>query len=423
MIKLDAFVIEGGRRLKGSVRVSGSKNAALPCLFAALLTDEPCTIENVPALQDIRTAVALLEQLGKRTERRPGAVEIRSAGRLNYQASYDLVRRMRASVVVMGPLLARLGRARVSLPGGCSIGARPINYHLQAFRRLGAAIRVEEGYVEARVPRGGALRGARIVLPFPSVGATENVMMAAVLARGRTVIERAAREPEIGDLADLLRAMGARISGDGTSRVVIDGVKRLGGARHRVVADRIEAGTFLAAAAITRGKVLLKDVVPEHLAAVLAPLRRAGLKLSVRRREILAWADRPLKPVSLKTAVYPGFPTDMQAQWMALMCTVKGRSRIAETIFENRFLHAQELLRMGARIDIRGGTALVEGGAPLSGCPLMCSDLRAGAALVLAGLAARGTTKVLRVYHLDRGYERMERKLRALGARIRRVAQ
>jgi UDP-N-acetylglucosamine 1-carboxyvinyltransferase len=419
MLKLDSFDVRGGRRLRGAVRISGSKNAALPCLFATLLTDEECRLENVPDLQDIRTAVALLRQLGKDVDHRDHRVTVRKGRRLGSVASYDLVRRMRASVVVLGPLLARLGRVRVSLPGGCSIGARPINFHLQALERLGAEIHMAEGYVEARAER---LKGAVLRLPFPSVGATENAMMAAALADGRTVIRNAAREPEITDLADFLRAMGARIAGAGSSVVTVVGSERLHGARHRVVADRIEAGTFLVAAAITKGKLWLRDVEPRHLGAVLSALRRAGLKLAVGPDWIKAEWRRPLRPVSVKTAVYPGFPTDMQAQWMALMAVVKGRSRITEAIFENRFLHASELLRMGARIDVRGHTAEVEGGK-LSGCPLMVSDLRAGAALVLAGLVAEGRTRVLRVYHLDRGYERMERKLRALGARIRRVPQ
>ncbi len=418
MIRLDSFLIRGGYKLKGAVRVSGSKNAALPCLFATLLTDEECLIENVPDLQDIRTAVSLLEQLGKRVVRSPSRVRVLPRRKLTHLASYDLVRRMRASVVVMGPLLARLGRARVSLPGGCSIGARPVNYHIQALERLGASLRVEEGYVTASAPR---LRGAAIRLPFPSVGATENVMMAAVLSPGRTVIRNAAREPEIQDLAACLRSMGARVRGEGTSVIRIEGVPRLHGARHRVIPDRIEAGTFLVAAAMTKGRVRLRDAAPEHLTSVLQALKRAGLGIRVRGAEIEAAWTRPLRPLSVRTRVYPGFPTDMQAQWMALMCLAKGRSRITESIFENRFLHAQELTRMGARIEIRGNTALIEGGNRLSGCPLMVSDLRAGAALVLAGLAAQGRTTVLRVYHLDRGYERMERKLRALGARIRRV--
>lgn len=419
MIRLDSFVIRGGRPLRGTVRVSGSKNAALPCLFAALLTDEEVVLENVPDLQDIRTAVRLLERLGKRVAWSAGRAVIRKRGPLRSTAPYDLVRRMRASVVVMGPLLARLGRADVSLPGGCAIGARPVNFHLKAFETLGARVIVREGYLSAR----GRLKGRPVRLPFPSVGATENVMMAAVLAPGRTVIENAAREPEIGDLAAMLSAMGARVSGAGTSRIVIEGTKVLGGCHHRVIPDRIEAGTFLVAAAMTHGRVTLTDVEPAHLKMVLAALEKAGLRIIVSSDRVEARWVKSLKPVSVKTRVYPGFPTDMQAQWLALMSITRGRSVIEEDIFENRFLHAQELVRMSARIDVRGNRAVVEGVPRLSGCPLMVSDLRAGAALVLAGLAARGTTKVLRVYHLDRGYEGLEKKLRSLGADVRRVPQ
>ncbi len=419
MIRLDSFVIKGGRRLAGTVRVSGSKNSALPCLFATLLTDEVCVLDNVPDLQDIRTAVRLLERLGKKVIVKKGRVTVSKRGPLKAQAPYDLVRRMRASAVVMGPLLARLGRADVSLPGGCAIGARPINFHLKAFETMGARISVQEGYISAV----GRMKGVLVKFPFASVGATENVLMAASLAQGTTVIENAAREPEITDVANLLKAMGAKIKGAGTRRITIDGVPVLHGARHRVIPDRIEAGTFLIAAAITRGRVRLTHVEPDHLEAVLLALRKAGLRVTVGNNTLEAAWVRPLKAVSVKTQVYPGFPTDMQAQWMALMSVTAGTSVIKEDIFENRFLHAQELLRMSARIETRGPRAIVEGGARLSGCPLMVSDLRAGAALVLAGLAARGTTKVLRVYHLDRGYEQLEKKLRALGASIRRVPQ
>jgi UDP-N-acetylglucosamine 1-carboxyvinyltransferase len=391
----------------------------LPCLFATLLTDETCVLENVPDLQDIRTALRLLERLGKKVEFLSGRVTVQARGVLRSQAPYDLVRRMRASAVVMGPLLARLGRAEVSLPGGCAIGARPINFHLKAFEVMGARISVQEGYITAV----GNLRGGTITLPFPSVGATENVLMAAALARGRTVLQRAAHEPEIVDLANLLKAMGAKITGAGTSRIVVEGVSRLQGARHRVIPDRIEAGTFLVAAAITRGRVRLTGVDTDHLASVLDALARTGVRITPISDGVEAAWVRPLKPVSIKTRVYPGFPTDMQAQWMALMTVTPGRSVIQEDIFENRFLHAQELLRMSARIETRGKRATVDGVRRLSGCPLMVSDLRAGAALVLAGLAARGTTKILRVYHLDRGYEKLEKKLRALGADIRRVPQ
>lgn len=416
---MDSFVVKGGRRLKGKVRVSGSKNSALPCLFATLLTDEVCVLENVPDLQDIRTAFRLLERLGKKVEVSASRVTVKKRGALRAQAPYDLVRRMRASAVVMGPLLARLGQANVSLPGGCAIGARPINFHLKAFEKMGARISVHEGYITAV----GRLRGGRVKLPFPSVGATENVLMAATLARGRTTIENAAREPEITDLADLLTGMGASIAGAGTARITVVGAPALHGVHHRVIPDRIEAGTFLVAAAITRGRVRLAGVEPAHLKAVLDALRRAGMRLTLDRDGVEARWVRPLRPVSVKTRVYPGFPTDMQAQWTALMAVTPGRSVIEEDIFENRFLHAQELLRMSARVEIRGSRAHVEGVKRLSGCPLMVSDLRAGAALVLAGLAAQGTTKILRVYHLDRGYEQLEKKLRALGADVRRVPQ
>jgi UDP-N-acetylglucosamine 1-carboxyvinyltransferase len=323
MIRLDGFVIKGGRRLKGTVRVSGSKNAALPCLFAALLTDEEVVLDNVPDLQDIRTAVKLLEKLGKAVDWKGDRVAIRRRGALRAQAPYDLVRRMRASVVVMGPLLARLGRADVSLPGGCAIGARPVNFHLKAFEALGAEVTVKEGYISAR----GRLTGRRVRLPFPSVGATENVLMAASLARGRTIIENAAREPEIGDLARMLMSMGARVEGVDTGRLIVIGVERLGGCHHRVIPDRIEAGTFLVAAALTKGRVTLTHVAPAHLEAVLDALQRAGLRIERSADRLTAQWVRPLKPVSVRTRVYPGFPTDMQAQWMALMALTRGPQR------------------------------------------------------------------------------------------------
>ena len=415
---MDSFLIRGGRRLRGEVRISGSKNAALPCLFAALLSNEESVIENVPDLVDIRTAVRLLGRLGRRVDFDGRRVIVRPGGAPKAEAPYDLVRKMRASVVVLGPLLARLKKARVSLPGGCAIGARPVNYHLDAFRAMGADVKLSRGYISARVKR---WRPGRVRLPFPSVGATENVLMAAVLAKGRTILENAACEPEISDLAACLASMGAAIKGAGTPRIVVDAVPRLRGARHRVTADRIEAGTFLVAAAITKGRIVLKGAPTAHLAATIRALRRAGLEVEETSRGLEAIWKKPLKPVSVETEVFPGFPTDMQAQWMALMAVTPGRSRITEDIFENRFLHSQELVRMGAQIEIAGPTAIVEGVQHLSGCPLMVSDLRAGAALVLAGLAARGETKILRVYHLDRGYEAMEKKLRALGADIRRV--
>ncbi len=418
MIHLESFKIKGGRKLCGAIRVSGSKNAALPCLFASLLSDEDFFIENVPDLKDIRTALALLTQLGKEVKFKNSVVHIRRGGAAKARASYDLVRRMRASVVVMGPLLARLGKAHVSLPGGCSIGARPVDFHIKAFEQMGAVVRVEKGYVSVKAD---VLKGNRIRLPFPSVGATENILMAAVLAKGRTTLLNAAKEPEIQDLVKCLKSMGAHIQGEGTSIIRVQGVSSLHGTRHCVIPDRIEAGTFLVAAAMTQGRVLLQDVIPDHLSAVLTLLRKAGLSLQVKKNSVLAAWKKQLHPVSVKTSVYPGFPTDMQAQWMALMSLVKGRSRITEDIFENRFLHAHELSRMGADIRIQANTVFVKGVDSLSGCPVMVSDLRAGAALVLAGLSAQGQTQVLRVYHLDRGYEKMEKKLRVLGARISRI--
>ncbi|HOW28659.1 MAG TPA: UDP-N-acetylglucosamine 1-carboxyvinyltransferase [Elusimicrobiota bacterium] len=420
MVKLDSFIVQGGKRLKGTVTISGSKNAALPCLFASLLTDEDCFIENVPELRDIKTAIALLVQLGKSVRFENHRVIVQKDRPLKYQASYDLVRRMRASAVVMGPLLGRLGRAQVSMPGGCAIGARPINYHLDAFRRLGAEIDIQEGYVKASAKN---LRGTTIRLPFPSVGATENILMATSLASGKTTLLNAAREPEIQDLVHCLRSMGADISGEGTSSIVIRGVKNLRGCVHTVIPDRIEAGTFLIAAAISRGSIRLLRTEPSHILSLIDHLRKAGMQVRVERDVIEAEWKRPLKPMSIETRVYPGFPTDLQAQWMSLMAVISGHSRITEKIFENRFMHAYELIRMGAKIDIDGHTAHVEGVKNLSGCPLMVSDLRAGAALVLAGLAAKGKTKILRVYHLDRGYEHIERKLRGIGARIRRIPQ
>jgi UDP-N-acetylglucosamine 1-carboxyvinyltransferase len=414
---MDEFEIRGGVRLRGSVRISGSKNAALPCLFATILTNEPCVLSNVPLLDDIRTTLRLLTTVGKKVGPEGHIVHVKSGKSLSAEAPYDLVRRMRASVLVMGPLLARKGRAKVSFPGGCAIGARPINFHIEGFKKLGARIRLSGGYVEATARR---LLGARVKLPFPSVGATENLMMAAVLAKGTTVIETAAREPEIEDLGRCLQGMGARIAGLGTSKIVIQGVNHLSGIHHKVIPDRIEAGTFLIAAAITRGRVTLKEAHPAHLKSLLEALRRAGVKISITGTTLMAEAGGLLRAVSIRTGGYPDFPTDMQAQWSALMSTVPGTSAVTETIFENRAMHVQELERLGARVRQKGRTTLIEGGKVLSGGPVMVSDLRAGAALVLAGLAAQGTTKVLRIYHLDRGYERLENKLTRLGARIRR---
>jgi UDP-N-acetylglucosamine 1-carboxyvinyltransferase len=414
---LDQFEIAGGGRLNGRVVISGSKNAALPCLFATLLTDETCTLEQVPELADIDTALKLLTTLGKRVKRSGHRVEIAKGKALTGQAPYDLVRRMRASVLVMGPLLARRHAAMVSLPGGCAIGARPVNYHIDGFERMGVQVGIKEGYVDSKVK---TLKGALIPLPYPSVGASENLMMGAVLAKGTTIIQNAAREPEVVDLGRMLQKMGASIQGLETSEIVIQGVKTLSGTHHRVIPDRIEAGTFLIAAAITKGDIILENVNLAHLTKVVQALKSAGLSIENEGRVVRAKWMGHLKPVTVETDVYPGFPTDMQAQWIALMSQAKGRSRVRETVFENRFLHVQELLRFGANVALNGRDAVIRGAEPLSGCTVMVSDLRAGAALVLAGLAAKGNTTVLRVYHLDRGYERMEIKLRKLGAKIRR---
>ena len=415
---MDQFEIEGGRRLKGRVTVSGSKNAALPCLFATLLTDEPCVLENVPDLADIDTALRLLKTLGKRVSVSGHRVSVTRGRSLTGQAPYDLVRRMRASALVMGPLLARRKRARVSLPGGCAIGARPINYHLDGFERMGVTIGITEGYVDARVR---TLKGSLIPLAYPSVGATENLMMAAVMAKGETILQNAAREPEVVDLGRMLRGMGAEIEGLETSEIRIRGKNALGGVVHTVIPDRIEAGTFMLAAAVTRGDVVLEKANLGHLAVVVNALKAAGLTVKEENGAVRARWTKPLRQVSVTTDVYPGFPTDMQAQWIALMSVTPGRSSVRESVFENRYLHVQEMLRFGADIHLNGRTAMIRGVDRLSGCAVMVSDLRAGAALVLAGLAAKGRTTVLRVYHLDRGYERMEEKLRKLGAQIRRV--
>lgn len=415
---MDKIVIHGGKTLKGTVQVSGSKNAALPILFAALLTDDECIIDNVPRLADIDTTVGFLQYLGKIVERSDNRVCVRKNGSLKPSAPYELVRKMRASTLVMGPLLARLGEVRVSLPGGCAIGARPIDIHLEAFKKLGAEILIESGYVEAKAP---SLTGGKVRFRYPSVGATENLLLACVYAKGKTIIENAAREPEISDLADVLNKMGAKIRGAGTSRIIVEGVSTLHGFNHSVIPDRIEAATYLIAAAITRGDITLEKVNADHLALIIDKLRKTGLSVTVQGDRIRALWERPLKSVGIKTGVYPKFPTDVQAQWMALMTLVKGKATIEETVFENRFMHAVELQRLGASLLINGNRVKVTGVERISGAPVMVSDLRAGAALVLAGLAAEGKTEVLRIYHLDRGYERLVEKLSALGSDIQRV--
>ena len=411
------LVIEGGVPLRGEVRVSAAKNAALPLLAASLLSAEPVVLENVPRLADIATIRALLERLGTEIEDRDGHTVVRTPALQSIEAPYDLVSTMRASVLVLGPLLARAGRARVSLPGGCAIGARPIDLHLKGLERLGAEVTLSQGYVEARAAR---LKGARIVFDLVTVTGTENLMMAASLAEGTTVLENAAREPEIPDLARLLTAMGARIHGAGTERIEIEGVPDLGGARHRIIPDRVEAGTFLVAGAITGGDVTVRDVVPAHLSAVLSKLEATGALVEVGADHVrIRMTGRP-RPTDVVTNPYPGFATDMQAQIMSLLGLAEGSSVITETIFENRFQHAAELRRLGAAIEIEGSRAVIRGVPGYQGAPVMATDLRASASLVLGGLAAAGTTEVSRVYHLDRGYEGMEQKLLGLGARVRR---
>jgi UDP-N-acetylglucosamine 1-carboxyvinyltransferase len=419
---LDQIHVEGGTRLEGEVRVSGSKNATLPLMAASLLGESATTLRNVPDLADVSTLLQLLRTMGAEAERVPGAdrhvVRVQAGAAIHPEAPYDLVRKMRASVLVLGPLLARYGWARVSLPGGCAIGARPIDQHLKGLRALGAEIVLEGGYVEARAER---LRGAVVRFDKVTVTGTENVLMAAVLAEGTTVLENAAREPEVEDLARALGAMGARIRGAGTDTLVVEGVSRLSGVDHTVVADRIEAGTLLVAAAITGGDVHLQGAVAQHLDAVVGKLRDAGCTVVATPEGVRCRGPATPHPVDLETTEHPGFPTDMQAQLMSLLSVADGTSVISENIFENRFMHVAELRRMGADIRVDGHTAVVKGVHTLSGAPVMATDLRASASLILAGLRASGVTRVARVYHLDRGYERLERKLQSLGARVTRV--
>jgi UDP-N-acetylglucosamine 1-carboxyvinyltransferase len=415
---MDKILVQGGRPLNGEVRISGAKNAALPIIVSALLCDGMNTFTNVPALRDIRSTLELLTHLGARCEMDGHTVRMDGAGLNNPEAPYDLVRKMRASILVLGPLVARLKRARVSLPGGCAIGARPINLHLEGLEQLGARIDLAHGYVEASCDR---LRGADIYLDTVTVTGTENLMMAAVLAQGSTVLRNAAREPEVVALADVLNGMGAKITGAGTSEISIEGVDALTPVSAAIIPDRIETGTFMAAAALTGGDVTILDAQPEHLKAVMHQLSLAGAVIDVRDRTIRVRGNAPLRSVDVKTLPYPGFPTDMQAQFMVLMCVANGSSVISETIFENRFIHVSELHRMGADITISGNSAIVKGVPQLSGAPVMATDLRASACLVLAGLVADNTTEVNRVYHLDRGYESLERKFEKLGAAIRRV--
>jgi len=420
---MDKLLIRGGRKLRGEVLISGAKNAALPELCAALLTDRPVTLHNVPRLKDVATMLKLVHNMGVRAERDDnGTVRIDARSLEVPEAPYELVKTMRASVLALGPLLARFGRAKVSLPGGCAIGSRPVDQHIKGLQAMGAEIVVEHGYMVARIGGGRRrLHGARLTTDMVTVTGTENFLMAAALAEGETVLENAAQEPEIADLAEMLIAMGAKIEGHGSSRIRIQGVERLEGCTHQVVADRIEAGTFLCAVAAAGGDVFLKHGRADHLDAVIEKLREAGAQVAAVEGGIRVQSQGRLKAQSFRTTEYPGFPTDMQAQFMALNAIAEGTSTVTETIFENRFMHVDEMLRLGAKIQTDGKVAVIEGVTQLSGATVMATDLRASASLVIAGLVADGETLVDRIYHLDRGYDRMEGKLRGIGADIERV--
>ena len=415
---MDKFIIEGGKKLEGRVRISGSKNAALPVLVSSLLADGWSTYHNIPDLADIRTIKKLLANHGAQMEGDGETLRINGGNIVNCEAPYDLVRTMRASVLVLGPLVARMGQARVSLPGGCAIGARPINLHLKALEAMGAEIDLKEGYVEAKAKR---LKGARIYFDISTVGGTENILMAAALAKGTTRLENAAKEPEVVNLADTLKAMGAKIKGAGTDVITIEGVESLRPCEVSVIPDRIEAGTFLIAAAITSGDVILEGCNPEHLDALIMKVRETGITIEPVEGGLRVQGVPEIRSVDVKTLPYPGFPTDLQAQIMALMAVARGSSVITETIFENRFMHVAELKRLGANIAVEGHNAVVKGVKKLKGAPVMATDLRASASLVVAGLAAEGKTTLARVYHIDRGYQAIEKKLTSLGAGIRRV--
>ncbi len=417
---MDKLIVTGGRTLRGEVRISGAKNAALPVLIASLLTEKPLRVSNIPHLHDITTTMELLGQLGVRLQvDEKMTIEGDASGVTQYRAPYQLVKTMRASILVLGPLLARFGRAEVSMPGGCAIGSRPVNLHIKGFRAMGADVTIDGGYIKARCAR---LRGAHIFMDLISVTGTENLMMAATLAQGTTVIENAAREPEVVDLADCLNSMGARISGAGTDTIVIEGVDSLHGTAHHIIADRIEAGTYLVAGAVTGGDVKVRDVNPKFLDAVLEKLRDSGADIETTHNSIrLNMHGRRPRAVSVRTAPFPAFPTDMQAQLVMLNAVAEGTATVTETVFENRFMHVQELQRMGADVEMRGNTAVVRGVDTLRGAPVMATDLRASACLALAGLVAQADTVIDRIYHIDRGYECIEEKLAQLGARIRRV--
>jgi UDP-N-acetylglucosamine 1-carboxyvinyltransferase len=415
---MDKLLITGGNRLNGDVIISGAKNAALPILCAGLLSADDVVLHNVPHLQDVATMLKLLKQMGLQVTEENGVVILNGAAIDKLEAPYDLVKTMRASILVLGPLLARFGEAKVSLPGGCAIGSRPVDQHIKGLQAMGAEITIEAGYIHAKAKR---LRGARIVTDMITVTGTENLLMAATLAEGETVLENAAREPEVTDLANLLVAMGAKIAGIGTDRLVIQGVESLHGATHTVIADRIETATFLCAVAATGGDLTVKNTRSDILDVALDKLREAGVIITTGPDWIRAQMSGRPKAVGFRTTEYPGFPTDMQAQFMALDCIANGTARVTETIFENRFMHVQEMNRLGAHIEIDGHTAIVSGVEKLIGAPVMATDLRASASLVIAGLAAQGETLIDRIYHLDRGYDRMEVKLSAVGAQIQRV--
>ena len=422
---MDKLLIRGGNSLSGTVEISGAKNAALPELCAALLTSDPVTLENVPGLQDVSTMLKLIRNMGVTAERNAearGTVTLNAAGLSSPEAPYELVKTMRASVLALGPLLARFGHATVSLPGGCAIGSRPVDQHIKGLQAMGAEIAVEHGYMLAKLPAGARrLKGCSISTDMVTVTGTENLMMAATLAEGETILENAAQEPEIGDLAEMLIKMGANIEGHGTRRIRIQGVERLHGCTHQVVADRIETGTFLCAVAAAGGDVVLRHGRADHLDAVIDKLREAGATITSGEGFIRIQARGRMKAQTFRTSEYPGFPTDMQAQFMALNAISQGSSTVTETIFENRFMHVNELVRLGARIQIEGKSAAMEGVERLSGATVMATDLRASASLVIAGLVAEGETRVDRIYHLDRGYDHMEAKLRGIGADIERL--
>ena len=413
---MEKIVVEGGYRLKGSIRISGAKNSALPLMAAALLTRGRSKLNNVPRLKDVETMKEIMKEMGIKFYRKGDTLIIDSNELHFVEASYELVRKMRASILLLGPLLASQGRARISLPGGCAIGARPVNLHLSALSSMGAEISLDKGYIDAKADR---LKGAEIFFDIPTVTGTENVMMAATLAEGRTVLKNAAKEPEVVDLADMLRGMGADIEGDGTDTIVINGVKELYPAEHTIIPDRIEAGTFMIASAMTKGEVEIRDCRPEHLGALIEKLEKTGAEIKVNDNSIFVKGPDIIKSVDIQTMPFPGFPTDLQAQFMAMMCIADGCSIIKETIFENRFIHVGELRRMGAEIEVRGSQATVKGKKRLLAAPVVATDLRASASLVLAGLVAEGgRTEVHKIYHLDRGYEALEKKFASLGARI-----